>query len=195
MDGKHTNDEICHGVQCEICREKTVKLFRNMKHFLKRFVYTHDLICGFILPSMWLCSKQSFFVLTEKNLHGVSEAWRLVITMWISTWKRAISTSFYKKSKHNMEALMLFQEVLSSCAETSFRSEWLSMGMHKRSQICSSRRQLRWTKTLKDMKSTSKYIKRAKKDLTIWKRATTQRATALIAWLQWVKVAPSWYPL
>ena len=46
MDVKHINDKICHGVQCDICREKTVKLFRNMKHFLKRFVNTHDLICA-----------------------------------------------------------------------------------------------------------------------------------------------------
>ena len=63
MDVKHRNENICHGVQCNICREKTVKLFRNMKHYLKRFVNTHDLLCVIVVNFVYIVvveSKRSF---------------------------------------------------------------------------------------------------------------------------------------
>ena len=40
MDAKHTNDKICFGIKCEICREKIATLFINLKNFMKRFVPT-----------------------------------------------------------------------------------------------------------------------------------------------------------
>ena len=138
MDVKHENENICHGVQCDICREKTVKLFRNMKHFLKRFVNTHDLICTFLFSFVHVAvveikqTKLPFWFVAEMKARGVSRVLRFVITIWISIRNKTTSKSFCKKSKGNTAALMLFQKVLSSCAETSSLSEWLRMCKHNR---------------------------------------------------------------
>ena len=62
MDVKH-NENVYHGLKCEICRrEKSVKLFRNMKDYLKRYVYTDDLIFYSILLKLRQYSKHSFSV-------------------------------------------------------------------------------------------------------------------------------------
>ena len=81
MDVKHIDKKICHGVQCSICREKIVKLFRNMKDCLLRFVYTHDLISAFLFYCEFVCKQTSLYCLlqTWKNVgyHRSDDLWQL----------------------------------------------------------------------------------------------------------------------
>ena len=59
MDVKHSNETICDGEQCEICHDKIVKLFRNMKNYLKRFVETDNLVCFFLFSFERSCANSN----------------------------------------------------------------------------------------------------------------------------------------